>query len=328
MTKLSNNVTCSLVQLDNNSLDIDKKEIIVFCCVRNEILLPHFLKYHRDLGVNRFIIIDNASTDETAEYLLTQDDVHLFYTEDSYAESKCGVDWINYLLSLYGVDHWTLTLDADELLIYPMCESVKLGTLIKYLDIKGAQGLVTFMLDMYSDKAIRDTDYISGESFIKTCNFFDGDTYNDRDQYSIPIRGGPRHRLFWQGKKRKNPSPVLKKIPLVKWRKDLKFEASTHIISNVCLASLTGVLLHFKLFSDFYSNTKQEVERKEHWDNAAQYASYYNVLYDNPQLTAMYNGSICYEDSMQLVRLSMLHMPSDFEKFVLDEIHRKISSNK
>ena len=313
----------NLNRLDKNILEPHTKEIIAFCCVRNENLrLPFFLRYHRDLGINRFIVVDNGSTDGTLDFLLAQKDVHVFYTEDSYAESKCGIDWINSLLDRFGTGHWTVTLDADELLIYPMCENINLHQLVKYLDYKKAQGLVTFMLDMYSDSAIKETNYISGSPFFESCQYFDSTTYYERGNDFIPIRGGPRHRLFWKNKNRMKPSPVLKKIPLVKWRSDLHFEASTHIISNVRFSCLTGILLHFKLFSDFYSQAEKEVQRKEHWDDAAQYESYWDVLRKNPDLTAMYDGSLCYKDSLQLVDLGMIQMPKDFEEFVTFETQK------
>lgn len=303
-------------RLDSNNTDFNDADIISFSCVRNELIrLPYFLEYHRNLGVDKFIFIDNGSTDGTTDYLLSQHDTFVFYADESYAGSNCGMDWINGLLSKFGSEHWTLTLDADELLIYPMCETINLQLLTRYLDTVKAQGMVTFMLDMYSEVPIKDTFYATGTPFPNTCKYFDSDTYHERDKENLPIRGGPRHRLFWLGQNRKRPSPVLKKSPLVKWRKDLKYKASTHIIENVEIAGLTGVIQHFKLFSDFFSSAENEAARKEHWDDAAQYESYWNVLSKNPDLSAIYNGSIKYIDSMQLVRLGMMQLPDSFKEF-------------
>lgn len=306
-----------MLRIDSNNIDIKKSEIIAFSCIRNELLrLPYFLKYHRDLGIDRFIFIDNASSDGSTNFLLSQNDVHVFYTEDSYAKSKCGVDWLNELLREYSFNHWALTLDADELFVYPLCETVDLHLLTRYLDMCGSQGVLTFMLDMYSDRAIKETYYTSGTSFLDVCRFFDVDTYVDMDKDNIPVRGGPRNRLFWQGYERDKPSPVLKKVPLVKWRNDLTYEASTHLISNVKLSSLTGVIQHFKLFSDFYKYAKSETERKEHWDGAAQYNSYWDVLRNNPDLCALFEGSMPYENSMQLVDLGMIRFPDSYASFI------------
>ena len=306
----------SLVRRDQRTIDIDANEVLCFACIRNEKLrLPYFLDYHRELGVNRFFLIDNASSDGTVDYLLKRSDVHVYHTEGSYGESRCGVDWLNQLLAQYANGHWTLTLDADELLVYPYCEKVRLRLLTEYLNITGVDGVVTFLLDMYSDKPIRDTEYKSGTPFQNICEYFDVDTYHERDACGLPYRGGPRHRLFWAGQDRPKPSPVLKKVPMVKWRPGLEFEASTHVIKQLRVSSLTGVLQHFKFFSDFYTNAKQEAERKEHWDGAAQYESYWRVLSQNPDLSAFHKGSIRYLNSTQLIEQGLIKMPDDFERF-------------
>ena len=131
------------------------------------------------------------------------------------------------------------------------------------------------------------------------------------------MRGGPRHRLFWEGRDRPKPSPVLKKIPLVKWRPGLTYEASTHRISDVrLLPSVTGVLLHFKFFADLFANAKKETARKEHWDSAAQYAAYWHVLSENPDLSAFFEDSVQYQNSMQLVELGLLRTSAEYAQFV------------
>lgn len=302
-----------LVRIDKKPININPNEIIVFACIRNESLrLPYFLEYHRSIGADRFVFVDNSSTDSTVDYLLSQSDVHVYYTEESYAKSKCGVNWLNALLNRHGTGHWTLTLDADELFIYPKCEEVSLGQLTDFLDQSDSQGLVTFLLDMYSDIPIKKTEYRVGEPFQNVCPFFDFNTYHEQEN-GLPLRGGPRHRLFWEGRYRIKPSPVLKKIPLVKWRDELSFEASTHVIRNLRLSPITGVLQHYKFFSDFYTYAEQEITRKEHWDAAAQYESYWNVLSSNPDLCAFHKESKKYRNSAQLVDLDLTKSTEEFE---------------
>jgi len=47
-----------------------KGGIFLFSTMRNEALrLPYFLEYYRALGVDQFFIVDNGSTDGTAELL-------------------------------------------------------------------------------------------------------------------------------------------------------------------------------------------------------------------------------------------------------------------
>lgn len=285
----------------------EEQDILCFSCVRDEVLrLPHFLDYHRALGVDRFFIVDNASTDGTAALLLAQPDVHLFAAPGSYAASRCGVDWLNALLAAFAPGRWALTLDVDELLVYPDCETLPLAGLVDRLARKGADALAGFMLDMYGAEPIRAANYRAGTPFLTTCPYFDRDTYHERTPDGLPARGGPRHRLFWEGRNRPKPSPVLCKIPLVRWCAGLRYEASTHRIDGVALSSASCVLLHFKLFADFVETAAREAVRKEHWDGAAQYASYHGALMSQPDLSAHFPGSVRYEGSRQLVAAGLM----------------------
>ena len=63
----------------------DSSEVRLFCVAYNEALrLPAFLDYYRRLGVGRFFIIDNKSTDGTAELLAAQDDSNLHHAHKQY----------------------------------------------------------------------------------------------------------------------------------------------------------------------------------------------------------------------------------------------------
>ena len=306
-----------LVRLDQRSVSVASDETLLFACVRNESArLPYFLEYYRSLGINRFFFVDNGSNDGSQELLLAQSDVHVFGTEESYATSNYGVKWLNMLLDRFGSSHWTLTVDADELLVYPLCEQAGLKKLSCFLDEAGSDALATFLLDMYSDKPIAEVRYEPGRPFRDFCNYFDADTYHQKDSRGLPLRGGARHRLFWAGSKREKPSPVLKKIPLVKWRPGLAFEASTHVIEGVTISSITGVLQHFKFFSDFFEIAKQESLRKEHWDDAAQYVSYWDILSRSPNLSAFFENSVLFESSQQLIDLGLARVSISFREFV------------
>ncbi|MEM1234619.1 MAG: glycosyltransferase family 2 protein, partial [Pseudomonadota bacterium] len=112
--------------------------ILCFSTIRNESArLPYFLEYHRDLGVDHFLIVDNASDDATAAYLAAQTDVSVWRTTTSYKASRFGVDWLNRLQHLYAPGNWALTLDADEILTYPDAETRGLKVLTQWLEAEG-----------------------------------------------------------------------------------------------------------------------------------------------------------------------------------------------
>lgn len=306
----------SLVRMDTRPIPENPDEIRLFSCVRNEMLrLPYFLEYYRNLGVHRFFFVDNSSCDGSLEFLLAQADTHVFTTEESYASSRCGVDWLNAMLQFYGIEHWVLVVDADELFVYPGQENIAFNDFLNFLDSQQAEAVLTFLLDMYSKCPIKNAVYPAGTPFLTTCPYFDADTYqvkNITPFNQFPIRGGVRKRLFFDGFSHRGNPPVLHKFPLVKWRSDLAFEASTHLLAGVSTAMVSGVLLHFKLFSDFIENIQREVTRKEHWDEAAQYCAYSDIMKTNPNLKPYFSGSVRYINSQQLVDLGLIRIPKNY----------------
>jgi len=145
----------SLVRIDSRPVSDELSEIRAFMTVRDEILrLPRTLDHYREIGVARFFVIDNGSADGTRQFLMAQPDCHVFVTHDSYSDSTNGMDWQNALLNEYGVNRWCLTVDADEWFIYPGYERKSLSDLAMYLDRTGAQGIFSFLLDMYGSVPI------------------------------------------------------------------------------------------------------------------------------------------------------------------------------
>jgi hypothetical protein len=191
----------NLQRLDGRPVPSRTDEIRAFMSIRNEISrLPFTLAHHRNLGVHRFLVIDNGSCDGTIDYLLGQPDVHVFTTTSSYQDARNGIDWIEMLLHFYGADRWCLLLDADEHLVYPACESIGLPTFCIALEERGLNCLATLFLDLYADRPIAETHFAPGQSPLETCHFFDPAGYYrfPSNASHIPrVYGGPRARLFW-----------------------------------------------------------------------------------------------------------------------------------
>lgn len=300
-------------RLDNRVFNVAADEILAFACLRDEaVRIPWFLEYHRRLGVDRFFVVDNGSSDGSTEFLMSQPDVVVYYTNDSYAASECGLRWTNELLARFAGERWALTLDADELLSYPGCEKLGLRSFTRYLESVGADALRAMLLDMYSDHAVRETSYSPGQPFLDACPFFDADSYTFSPADGVAARGGSRERVFWRGRDRGYPAPFLLKVPLVKWKPGRVYEASTHKISDITASAVTGALLHFKFFGDFGGRVALEAERKEHFAGARQYAAYAEVMEQDRDLTLFHDRSVRYRDSVQLVRLGLSRAPEEY----------------
>jgi len=269
----------------------------ILCCmvVRDEAMrLPHFLDHHRRLGVDHFLIVDNGSSDGTLALLRDQPDVSLWQTGGSYKASRFGLDWQNWLLLRYGRRHWCLTLDADELLVYPYHETRPLPALVRWLESQGRDSFGALMLDMYPEGPLSAQAYRPGEDPVGLLRWFDSGNYSVQVQprmRNLWIQGGPRARVFFGQDPRR--APTLNKIPLVKWDWRYAYFNSTHSALPARLNAVfdetggevtSGVLLHTKFLPSILAKSVEEKARRQHFADPARYQDYYDGLIADPVL--------------------------------------------
>src|SRR5260370_30610911 len=82
----------TLLRIDDRPISDDRNEIRAFMTVRDEMLrLRQNLAHHRSIGVRRFLVVDNGSTDGSPAFLLAQPDCHVFLTPHLYPVSAQGL---------------------------------------------------------------------------------------------------------------------------------------------------------------------------------------------------------------------------------------------
>ncbi len=274
---------------------IRPNDLLLFSTQRNEkIRLPYFLDYYRDQGINHFLIVDNDSTDGSAEYLAEQPDVSVWTSSASYKRSRFGVDWLNWLQMKHAHGHWCLTVDPDEFLIYPFCDTRPLRALTDWLDASSIKSFSAMLLDMYPKGRLDAHPYSQGQNPIEIAGWFDSGNYSmsrNRKFGNLWIQGGPRARVFFPDQPEN--APALNKVPLVKWNKKYAYVSSTHMLLPRGLNQVydewggekaSGVLLHAKFLDTFTSKAAEELSRGQHYSASVEYKAYAESLKDDPDL--------------------------------------------
>ncbi len=289
--------------------------VLVFSTMRNEMLrLPHWLDHYRALGVTHFLVVDNGSDDGTTDYLTAQPDVSVWTTDHSYKASRFGVDWLTCLQREHGHGRWCLTVDADELLVYPDDKRRDLNALTAHLDNDGRRAFGCLMLDLYPKGPVGKASYEAGDDPLSILRWFDADNYRaqlHRVFGNLWIQGGVRDRLFFGSQPER--APTLNKTPLVKWNSGFAYVTSTHQILPRRLNDVfdtgqgdrvSGVLLHTKFLPNIGAKSQEELSRGQHFENSDLYKPYYAALIDDPDLWC--DASVTYTGPDQLVNLGLM----------------------
>jgi hypothetical protein len=238
--------------------------------------------------------VDNDSDDGSVSYLQDQPDVSLWHTRASYKRARFGVDWLNWLQSKYGHEHWNLVVDPDEFLVYPFCDTRPLRALTDWLDASSIRSFSAMLLDMYPKGRIDQQPYTVGQNPLEIANWFDSGNYAIERNWkfgNLWIQGGPRQRVFFPDAPEK--APALNKIPLVKWNRRYVYMSSTHMLLPRGLNAVydewggekaSGALLHTKFLDTFNDKAKEELQRKQHYSGSVEYKAYAATLDENPDL--------------------------------------------
>lgn len=284
-----------LVRIADRTRQIRPGAILLFAVMRNEAdRLPFFLQHYRGLGVDHFLIVDNGSTDGTAEMLRDAGDVSLWRTMASYRSSRFGLDWVTWLMIRHGHDHWCLTVDADELLIYPYHDTRPLPALTEWLDASDLPAFPAMMLDLYPKGCLGAQPYRPGQDPRRILSWYDAGNYTitrQRRSDALWIQGGPRARAFFADRPRR--APTLTKIPLVRWNRRWAYLNSTHALLPRRLnrvydewggEAISGLLLHTKFLDLIVGKSAEEKNRGEHFGRPGDFDPYYEALIADPEL--------------------------------------------
>ena len=304
-------ITC----ISRKTGSIKGNDIVLFACLRNEMArLPYFLKHYRSLGVDHFLFVDNGSDDQSETYLNAQSDVSVWKTHDSYKASRFGMDWLTALQWKYGSGHWCVTVDIDELLIFPDWPSRDLKDLTRDLAARGACSMGAMMLDLYPKGPLSTAVCAVDQNPLDVIPWFDAFGYfaqKHSKMGNVQLQGGPRVRCFFAD--RADRGPTLNKVPLVFWKRGYVYVDSMHIALPARLNAVnddktkrreTGALLHTKFLHDAPVRAGLEKQRQEHFAYAGSYDDYYDAVASDPDLWC--EESVKFRCAEQLISLGLM----------------------
>jgi len=222
---------------------ISDAALCLLSVVRDELLLlPAFFRHYRAIGVARFVIVDNGSTDGSLEWLADQPDVELWQCPQGFRAAHGGMRWINHLMDVVDAQ-WALYVDADEFIVLPS-EISDLPAFTALLDAQGCDAAAGFMLDMHPRRWADLQGFASGDDPGVACPLFTDDYCMVGDVASpwFDVAGGVRAVQFGTAER-------LRKVPLLRIASGVRY-LDSHSTTPVRTAVNRFAMLHYKMIKE------------------------------------------------------------------------------
>lgn len=293
-------------------------EVVVLSVVHNGMpWLPTFLAHHRELGAGRFVILDNGSSDGTADYLRAQRDVVLLSSKAPYSHYQNPFK--RHICNRFARDRWCLFADVDELLAYPGMERQSLPELARFAREHGFTGVVTQMLDLFPERPIADMPeavHADLRPFYRCYETRDiearpGEWHaSNRVPAHISMHhGGVRRRIF-------GTDNGLTKVSLFYNGDGLVPFHHWHSTRGARIADFSVALLHYPFDRGYRDRVLEAAASNRHgWVPGDEYHAYAAVMRENPKLSMLSPASRRYDRPEQLVAEGFLQISPEYARW-------------
>ncbi len=286
--------------------------LIVMC--QNEIdRLPLMFAHYRSIGVDRFFIIDNKSSDETRSWVAKQADAHLLAADGDFAKADSGAAWTRHVLEHYGQGHWCVVADADELLMFPGSETRSLHDLANYMEQEQSNVLLCSLLDIYPKGPITNGELATEETLTSGRYFFDpGHLWSPIHANHFAANGGVRRRAF-------GCLPCVVKTTFFKYETGMLLTHGLHGIWPARFSAIRGATIHLK-FDSYTPPARQPLmtdfsplgNAPLAMYNFIEGTAYWKSMQDNPQLEFWTTESIPFTGTAGLIENRVVIDTEDF----------------
>jgi len=268
---------------------------VVFSIVQNEsYFMPHFFQHYRALGIDRFLIYDDSSSDGTLEFLLAQKDCTVIGSQRAFGD-VCGVQsngvpkrYVHLLKELvptkFFPGEWVLTVDADEFVVLPPGLD-SLSQLTSLLEQREQYHALAPMVDFYPET-------LNARNFARDISPFNACPYFDEGPLYFWESGKIAPERLWRGVRGRilnslnrldprvteqiygyrNPKWWTKcwKIPLIKNGHGV-FRVGDHEINIPPCTSLAVALAHFKFYPGLDDKIAVAISRGQYYKGSEEY---------------------------------------------------------
>ncbi|MEM6489440.1 MAG: glycosyltransferase family 2 protein [Pseudomonadota bacterium] len=233
--------------------------------------LPYLFEWHRARGVDKWIVIDNASNDATREIVAAQPNTILARCDLPYQQYERRLRYLS--LKRFARGGWRLILDADELFDYPQSDRLSLSDVVRRANAQGHSAVVAQMLDMFPKGPLAELGDMDFRAAAGRSTHYDLQNI-DRYDYAGPkpdieywlshnsvsdpgvqiLFGGVRRTVFGE-------TCCLSKHPLVRDVPGARLGWHPHLSPGLRVADYSAVLRHYKFTGDFIGREREVVER-------------------------------------------------------------------
>jgi hypothetical protein len=204
-----------LSAVQDNTAAIGPQDLLLFCAVDDSVACDaHFLDYYRARGIAHFLFLDVAASHGFRDLVAGAPDCSVWSARRR--ASDRSVHWLNHLLRVHGSDHWCLTVEPGEYLVYPHWERRTLRDLTAFLEGEQRRSMFGIRLDAYAgteQHAPPGSDRLPGAFWFDSTGYVQAP--DDRTR-GVSIRGGIHRRTQFAGDP--GSAPRIDRVPLVRWR--------------------------------------------------------------------------------------------------------------
>ena len=323
--------------------------INLFAIIKDEMYyLPAFVDHYRKLGVDKFFIFDDRSTDGSLEFLRQQPDCVVLHSDFTYGQqvelrgrwrfyrtrrARAGVEFKRLIPQMFSKGRWCVYADADEFLLLPHAfENLREYTAA--FDRENIRLTLSTMTDFYpcNVESLYEKSAIpkNFDDLIRISPFFDnvkGLNFDDKGQvYGVNLSVTKRlflkydiekgsdvemlHRQF-EGIVDKEHTRGGKKVTLIK-PDNTVFLRGSHSASVAPPTDRLNCIAHFKFTPDLPRRIALALETKAWAHGSSKYDKLQKLLetmrYENGSFLS--NHSIRFEEPSQLEACGRIICPS------------------